>query len=129
MDLGSPAFRGRQDFPDDALLYYAGLLAPRHRSAVSLEGLLRDYFDLPVEVEQFAGRWQELNPADRLALGTPEGNNSLGVTTVLGDRVWDARGKIRLRVGPLTFDQFRSLIPDGPALRPFVQMVRLYVGV
>ena len=55
-------------------------------------------------------------------------NNQLGVNLVVGERIWDVQSKFRLRIGPLTWQQFRSLMPNGPALRPLCQMTRLYVG-
>src|SRR5262249_50163491 len=48
---------------------------------------------------------------------------------VVGDRSRDVQGKFRLRVGPLTYARFRSLMPDGDALRPLVQMTRTFVGL
>ena len=55
------------------------------------------------------------------------GNNQLGVSFVLGARAWDEQSKIRLRVGPLSFDQFLAFLPDGPAARPLGQLARLFV--
>src|SRR3954464_9893244 len=55
--LGTAPLRDRHEFPDAALLPYSGFFARRHRPAVVLESLLRDYFRLPIEVEQFVGRW------------------------------------------------------------------------
>lgn len=127
--LGTPPLRARQEFPDRALLPYAGFFARRHRPAVVLEALLQDYFGLPIAVEQFAGRWLELEPGDRSTLGASGRHNALGVSLVVGTRVWDEQGMIRLRVGPLTFAQFRALLPDGPDFRPLVQMARLFVDM
>ena len=43
----------------------SGFFARRHRPAVVLESLLRDYFELPIEVDQFVGHWLRLEPGDR----------------------------------------------------------------
>lgn len=125
--FGTAAMRGRHDFSDRALLPYAGLFGQRHRSAVVLEGLLLSYFGLPVEVCQFAGQWLEIEPDDRSTVGSSGRHNGLGVSFVLGSRIWDEQGKIRLRIGPLDFDEFQTLLPDGPSLRPLAQMTRLYL--
>jgi type VI secretion system protein ImpH len=125
--LGSPSLRNRGAFPDRALLPYSGFLARRHRPAVVLEALLQDYFGLPVEVEQFVGRWLELEPGDRSTMGATGRHNELGASLVLGARVWDAQGKIRLRIGPLSFDRFLALQPDGPDFLPLADLVRLYL--
>lgn len=127
--LGIPALKNRHEFPDAALLPYSGFFARRHRPAVVLETLLRDYFELPIEVEQFVGRWLELEPGDRSMVGAAGRNNALGSSLVLGSRVWDAQGKIRLRIGPLGFDRFQALQPDGAEFRAVAQMVRLFVDL
>ncbi len=127
MGLGIPPLRDRHAFPDVVLLKYAGLFARRHRPAVVLESLLRDVFGLPVAVEQFVGRWLVLEPADRSTIGALGSNNALGVSLVVGQRVWDEQGSIRIRLGPLSFDQFRSFLPDGPAYRHLTELVRLFV--
>lgn len=125
--LGPASLRNRSAFPDRSLLPYAGLFARRHRPAVVLEALLCDYFGLPIEVRQFAGQWLEIEPNDRSTVGSSGQHNALGVSMVLGTRVWDEQGKIRLRVGPLTFEKFLDLLPEGTTLGPLGQMTRLYL--
>ena len=51
--------------PDEALLHYVGLLSLQARSAAALEQILGDYFEVPVEVEQFVGAWYPLDPASQ----------------------------------------------------------------
>jgi len=125
--LGTAALRNRQRFPDRALLFYTGIFAQRRRPAIALESLLLDAFALPVRVEQFVGQWLTLEPGDRSIMGSEGRNNELGASFVLGSRVWDEQGKIRLRIGPLTFERFCALLPDGPALGPVAHMARLFV--
>ena len=125
--LGTRGLRDRHEFLDEALLFYAGHFARRRRPASVLEDVLRDAFGQPVEVRQFVGQWLRLATADRSTLGASGAHNQLGVSTVLGGRVWDEQGKFRLRVGPLTFAHFRELLPGGASLRPLAQMARLFV--
>jgi type VI secretion system protein ImpH len=119
---------------DLALLYYGGLLAHRPRSAVALEGLLADYFHLPMRVRQFQGQWLVLDADSQSRLGAIEGNNALGVSSVAGERVWDVQSKFRVRVGPLSYAQFQEFLPDrGPvaehkAFFLLVHLVTLYAG-
>jgi type VI secretion system protein ImpH len=82
--LGTPGLRGRLHIDDHILLYYAGLLAQRPRSAVALEGILEDYFGVPVDVVQFQGQWFEMNADILSSLGADGQNNQLGVSAVLG---------------------------------------------
>jgi type VI secretion system protein ImpH len=119
---------------DLALLYYAGLLAHRPRNAVSLERLLADYFQIPVRVLEFQGRWLWLDPDNQSQVGVEASNTGLGVNVVVGERVWDVRSKIRVRLGPLTYERFAAFLPDqAPVperkdLFRLMHLVRLYVG-
>ncbi len=117
-----------------ALAFYSGLLSHRPRCALGLEGMLHDYFKLPVRVLQFQGEWLRLGTDKQSRLGDPGGSARLGATAVVGARVWDVQGKIRIRLGPLNHDQYRSLMPDR---RPFrerkaffelAHLVRTYAG-
>jgi type VI secretion system protein ImpH len=130
--LGSEGLRGRLDVADEAFLYYAGHFAHEPRSALALEALLNDYFEMPITVQQLHGQWLVLEPSDQSRMPGPScplgRNNLLGLDLVVGERIWDLQTKFRLRVGPLTFVQFRRLMPSGDGLRPLCQMTRFYVG-
>src|SRR5262249_29186354 len=99
---------GRLD--DLSLLRYSGFLAHRPRNAVSLEAMLRSCLQLPVEIVQFQGQWLRLDQANCSALG--QANVGMGINVIVGDRVWDVQGKIRIRLGPLTYAQFQAFLPD-----------------
>jgi type VI secretion system protein ImpH len=126
--MGTKGLRGRLEVEDEALLFYVGLLAQHPRSANALEGVLRDYFGVPVRAVQFAGEWLPLSQASRSRLGSEEANNALGVNTVAGERVWDQQAKFMLRVGALSWTQYCQFVPSGSAFRPFVELTRFFVG-
>jgi type VI secretion system protein ImpH len=130
--LGTEGQRGRLDVDDEAFLYYGGHFAHFPRCAVSLEALLEDYLGIPLRVEQARGQWLVLdeNDCSRMpGLGLPDGqNNQLGVSLIAGGRVWDAQSKFRLRLGPVSYAQFRRYMPDGDGLRTLAQLARSYVG-
>ena len=96
---------------DQVLLAYAGLFVRPQRPAVMLEGLLREASGWPVRVEPFAGRWLASAPADRSRLGGRGDAHALGGGLMLGRRSWDEQGMIRLRVGPLSLEEFRACSP------------------
>src|ERR1700694_739407 len=58
--LGTKGLQERQAMADESLLSYSGLLAQQPRSATALRLLLADYFQAPVEIEQFVGAWYRL---------------------------------------------------------------------
>jgi type VI secretion system protein ImpH len=119
---------------DLGLLHFAGLLAQRPRSALGLQALLNDYFQLPVHVVQFQGQWLRLDAGQQTRMGRADGNNVLGLNAVAGERVWDVQGKIRIRVGPISYNQFVSLLPDRTPIAKrkgfflLSHLTRLYIG-
>jgi type VI secretion system protein ImpH len=130
--LGTSGVRGRLEADDEVFLHYSGHFAHFPRSALALECLLADHLEMSVSVLQCQGQWLSLEPDDRAFMPSPSlpggMNNQLGVNLVVGERVWDVQSKFRLRLGPLNWRQFRSLMPNGRALRPLVEMTRLYAG-
>ena len=126
--LGTPGLRDRLTIDDQILLYYAGLLAQRPRSAVALEGILQDYFGVPVEVVQFQGQWFEMNADLLSSLGGGGQNNELGVNAVLWERIWDPQARFRIVVGPLGYSQFQDFLPGSDAYAHLVELTRFFVG-
>ncbi len=119
---------------DLSLLRYAGLLGQRPRSAANLESLLADYFVVPVQVRQFQGQWLELEDSDQSRLGSNEPASMLGTGAIVGPRVWNVQGKFRVRLGPLSYEQFCAFFPDHnptnhrKAFFLLSQLVRLFAG-
>lgn len=95
---------------------------------------MADYFRLPVEVRQFQGQWLALDTEAQSRLGREESYSRLGAGAVVGQRVWDVVGKVRVRLGPLTYGQFGEFFPDRapvPRHKAFfllAHLVRLFVG-
>lgn len=81
---------------DQRLLFYVGPLAQRPPSAHAMERLLQDYFGVPVGVSQFEGEWIELDKENRSSLGSSGKNNELGLSTVVGTRIWEQQARFRI---------------------------------
>jgi type VI secretion system protein ImpH len=126
LGLGLGSLRERQGFADGSLLFYTGVFAQQHRSAVMLERLIADRFGHPAEVLSFTGQWLRLRTEEQSRLGRAGGFNRLGRDAVAGRKVWDAQSKFRLRLGPLTFASFREFLPDGSASEGLMGLVRFY---
>jgi type VI secretion system protein ImpH len=130
--FGTAGLRGKVDVDDEAFLYYSGHFAHYPRSASALEGMLGDYFALPIEILQLQGQWLHLTPAEQAAMpggAHPRGlHNQLGANVVVGERVWDQQSKFRVRVGPLTYAEFQRFMPNGDRLRKLCQLARAFVG-
>jgi type VI secretion system protein ImpH len=129
LGLGTPGLADRQAVSDEALLFRCGLIAAHSRSASGLRALLIDYFDIPVELEQFIGRWHPLDKDTQCCFSdTGSDSERLGFGTVVGDEIWDQQSGLRIRLGPLTLKQYLEFLPDGPAHQPLRALVRFFVG-
>jgi len=126
--IGSPHLRKRDAMPDLAKLYYAGRLACQTRNAEGLEAILRDFFRLPVRIEQFVGAWLNLPSDSRCLLGSSIAVSSLGITALLGRRVWLAQRRFRIVLGPLDAADYQRMLPGGDSLRRLIAVVRNYLG-
>jgi type VI secretion system protein ImpH len=127
--LGTPGLASRQAISDEALLFRCGLLGMHSRSASGLRALLIDYFDVPVEIEQFIGRWHSIDKDTQCCFSdTGSDSERLGFGTVIGDEIWDQQSGLRIRVGPLTLNQYLEFLPGGPAHQPLRALVRFFVG-
>ena len=124
--MGTEGLLGRLGLPDEGLLLYAGLFAQRPHSASAVESALGDYFRVPARVETFAGQWLELDGESLTQLGAA--NSELGVTTLVGARVWDTQSKFRVRFGPLSLAEFAAFLPAGPNHLPAVRLARFAAG-
>jgi type VI secretion system protein ImpH len=122
---GSPTSMGRDHAPDDAKLFFAGLLSRQVRNAETVESVLTHYFGLSVTVEQWVGRWLTIPAEDLTRLGAAgfskssggfAKNNQLGHDAVLGQKAWDRQHRIRLHMGPMTIQQFRKFLPNGDSI-------------
>lgn len=130
--LGTPHLVARLATPLPALLYHAGALASRSRSAERLRGLLTEETGTPVEIVEFAGGWIRLPVGEQsrmAARGRPGVNCGLGVDAALGAQAWDPSARFLLRLGPLKLREFEALLPGAPLHGRLVELIRLQVGL
>lgn len=111
---------------DDTLAFFAGHLQRRTPSAASLRQMISEYFQVPVRVESFVGRWFELPRAQHALLGLS--SVQLGGGAVAGERVWQRDLRLRLHIGPLRRLQFQRFLPGGPAQRALHELLQLLTG-
>jgi type VI secretion system protein ImpH len=126
--MGTEGQRGRMRIQDESFLLYAGLIAQRPHSASALRGILRDYFEVPIEIDQCVGDWYDLDEVDRCYLSPELERNQLGESAFLGDQVWNQQGRFRIRVGPVGLKRFLDFLPHGRAMARLVQFTRFLAG-
>ena len=118
--------KSEQPIPRQILAYFAGALGRRPLPSSSLTSLIGAYFGVTVMLEQFVGQWIEAPVSEQSGLGGA--CNALGVSTVLGQRMWDQQTKIRLRIGPLDQVRFAEFQPGRSAAVALRQLVELCLG-
>jgi type VI secretion system protein ImpH len=126
--LAMPAMRGRDSLPDLAKLYFAGWLAAGAKHPEGLRAMISGYFGLPVAIEEFVGRWTEIPQASRCELGSIGGAAELGVSSTIGDSVWDCQQTFRIVIGPVSLGDYRRLLPGGASFSQLVDLVRNYLN-
>ena len=117
--------QARDALPDLARLHIAGHFAQGARNPEGLVSILSGFFDAPVVLEEFIGSWLDLEPDDQWVLGIRAG---LGRSTSIGQRVWTRGDKFRLRIGPLTLEDYERLLPGSASLDRLTATVRSYAG-
>jgi len=127
LGVGSPPFRHRDALSDDLKLFYSGRLSCRTRNAEGLQAILQDFFGLPVTIGEFVGQWIHLGRQDRSRLGGGA-NSRLGVTSIVGSTFWECQHKFRIRIGPMNYAQYGTMLPGGSGMARLAAWVRLYVG-
>ncbi len=127
--LGTPALQKRQAVPDEALLHYVGLLGAQARSAAVLETILADYFEIPVEVEQFAGAWYRLDPKAQCCMDDCDSDSGkLGAATVVGNEIWNQESRVRICLGPLTLVRYADFLPGGNCFEPLKAWLKFFAN-
>ena len=120
------AAQQERDFmPDAARRHFAAHLSAAPKHAVGLVAMLQAFFSVPVRLEQFVGSWLDLEPGDRWQLGSVAG---LGRATSIGTRVWSRGAKFRLRLGPLSLEDYKRLLPGSASVTRLNSIVRAHVG-
>jgi len=127
LGLGSEGLQARSAVPDQALLYYAGLLGRTVPTAQSLKQLLEDFFGVRVRIEEFTGSWNMLPENDLTYLRDAcTQQECLGVATVVGNAVWDQHGTVTVRLGPMPLKQYLDFLPGGLAAAQLDAWLRLF---
>ncbi len=125
--LGTQGLHDRQNVSDTSLTYYSGLLSLLPRSALALEQFLSDYFDVPIQVDEFGGSWYPLSEDDICTFSDPPTEaEQLGLGVVVGDAVWDRASRAKISLGPLSLEQYLDFLPGGNAYKPLEAVTNFF---
>lgn len=125
LGLGDAALR-RQIPEAGRLLRYIGLLTQFPRSAAGLETLLKDYLsEVPIALVPCVSRMAAIDDAQRMKIGMT--GSALGENTYVGQEIEDRMGKFRIRIGPLTQEDFLRFTPGKPDYERLTALTQLYL--
>ncbi len=134
--IGSPVYRDLDRIDDRLKLLYAGLTAPKTKSASRLQSLITGAFGVKVEIEQCVGTWLHLEPDDQLSLGGfgPGGAGRLGADTIVGAKVYSVSDKIRIRIFTRSLEEYRRFLPPtrtkpNPWTEKLFDLIDFYLGL
>ncbi len=114
--------------PNRLKRFFAGHLASEVKHPEALLDILKSILTMPVYLEEFVGRWLVIEDGDLLRIHSLLPSQRLGRQATLGRRTWQKINKFRLRIGPLSMQQYLSLLPGGGLLEKVVSAVDSYIG-
>ncbi len=126
LGLGAPQLV--QDLPEAyRLIRYLGIITQHPRSAVGLKTILRDILKgMPIDLEPCLPRMAPIPEEQRCYLG--KSGSTLGVDSYIGKEILDRTGRFRIKIGPLTREQFSRLFPGGEIHRMMVTVTDFYLA-
>ncbi|MEO1881498.1 MAG: type VI secretion system baseplate subunit TssG [Methylococcales bacterium] len=128
LGVGETSQQKRDVISDHTKIHFAAHFGCHTRHASGLKSMLSDYFQLPVEIEEFIGDWLMI-PDDSLCfLNNDSSTGQLGISAVIGARSWQCQHKFRIIIGPLDIQEYESLLPTGNKLESMRSFVRNYIG-
>lgn len=127
--LGMPSQRGVDSMHHVSKLGFAGHLGSLPRHVNGLISMIKGYFDVPVQIQEFVAHWMKIPEQNHVQLGEGSMNGCLGVDTVIGERVWQRQDKFRVSLGPLSLERYDAFLPTGKSFESLVSVVRNYVGL
>ena len=126
INQGEESMQHRDSVMDHAKYFFAGHLVRQTRNPEGLTQILSTFFNIQVNIQEFVPQWIKLEPNQQLQLG---GSLGLGQDTILGSAVRDAQHKFRLKLGPLSRQQFDSFLPGTKNANQLVHWLRQYIGI
>lgn len=126
--MGSAAFRHRDAMPDLAKLLFTGHISCETKHADGLQAIIGEYFGFATDIQEFVGEWMDIHERDQTRLGAAPHAGALGLSTVVGARVFGCQHKFRVALGPLDLNEFKSMLPGQWGLAVLVAIVRNYIG-
>jgi len=106
--------------------YLAGLFSQKNRSAKTLCQILSEYLKLDVSIEEFQGRWYDLQQDEQTKLGSL--NATLGVDSIIGSKTYQRSFNFSINVGPVSYAEYIGLLNNEHRLKTIIELAQKNVG-
>jgi type VI secretion system protein ImpH len=79
-------------------------------------------------VHTFVGHWMDIPEDSHCYLGDTPETGRLGLTTLIGSRMWDCQSNFRIKLGPMGLADFERMLPGGDSFVRLRHWVLNYLG-
>ncbi|WP_411727004.1 type VI secretion system baseplate subunit TssG [Methyloglobulus sp.] len=128
LGIGDSSLRNRDSIPDHTKLHFAAHLGCHTKHCEGLVSMLKDFFRVPVKIQEFIGEWLAIPKNSYCYLDTDHTTGQLGVSSVIGASTWQCQHKFRITMGPLSLKEYEDFLPTGKRLKNVLALVNNYVG-
>lgn len=126
--LSFPELHQKIQVRDNVILAYSGLLWQKPRSAVALEGILSQYFEVKAKIVPMLGSWIRIEKDDRTRIGKQKNETALGAGSYIGKKVWNRQGRFDVHLCQLSLHKFREFLPGNEKHAELVDLIKFYTN-
>lgn len=116
-----------QPLPARFLLAFSGLKSDRRISMPQCQNIIESYCASHVHIDQFVGGWLYLSSPQTTLLNSDQSLLSqakkLGRNSVLGNKVWRQSMGLTINIGPMGWEQLKTMLPGGEKHDEFAQLL------
>ena len=128
LGIGDPSLRHRDNIHDHTKLHFAAHLGCHRHHSEGLESILKDFFKVPVKIQEFIGEWLDIPKNSYCYLDADHTTGQLGISAAIGISTWQCQHKFRITLGPLNLTEYEDFLPTGNRLKNILSLVNNYVG-
>jgi len=128
LGIAEPSLRNRDSIPDYTKLHFAAHFGCHTKHSEGLVSILRDYFNVPVKIQEFIGEWLAIPKENYCYLDSDRNTGQLGVSAVIGANTFQCQNKFRIILGPLSLNEYEDFLPTGKRLKKVLAMLNNYIG-
>lgn len=105
---------------------FSNFLSVHIKNRASLEAILSSFFDFVVKIIPNRPSESDLPEKYRCVLGKKD-NTILGLSAQIGQKYYSRTKKFLIEIGPLSFADFKAMLPGSKKFMQLLQLVNLYI--